>query len=290
MTNIISIQPQVVYGHVGNSSAVFPMQRMGIEVLQLDTLQLAKTPRTDHDWADYKNVENEIGALIQGVDAIHELDHCGALISGYLDNVKQVEELYLSVAKLKKRNRSALYVCHAAMYLSNNTQVISDEVKQALIKELVPIADIVVVNQHELSAIADVKPADQQQVIEACEQILNLGVRYVIVKDLDMLSNDVESMLMVTNRNSFKVECPKLHFDDPIIGLGDLISAVFAASIVNGVNPISAFSHTCNAAYGILKITEEHNSCELQTVAGQYEFVEPTYELPVIKVEQTTTH
>ncbi|GEA50280.1 pyridoxal kinase PdxY [Vibrio inusitatus NBRC 102082] len=290
MTNIISIQPQVVYGHVGNSSAVFPMQRMGIEVLQLDTLQIAKVPRNDNDWTSYKSVESEIGSLIQGVDSVHELAHCGALISGYLDNIKQVEDLYLSVAMLKKRNHSALYVCHAAMYLSNNTQVISDNVKNAVINELVPIADVVVINKHELSVIRGREPHNQRDVIAACEQILELGARYVIVKDLDLLSSDTQATLMVTRRNSFKVEWPKFNFDTPLIGLGDLISAVFAASIVSGINPISAFSHTCNAAFGILKITEEHNSNELQTVAGQYEFVEPTYELPVIKIQHSTTH
>ncbi|GEA59304.1 pyridoxal kinase [Vibrio comitans] len=289
MTNIISVQPQVVYGHVGNSSAVFPMQRMGIEVLQLDTLQVAKAPRTDEDWTNYKSIERGIATLIEGVDSIHELEHCGALVSGYLDSVKQVEDLYLAVAMLKKRNRSALYVCHAAMYLSNNTQLISDDVKEAVIRDLVPIADIVVLNQHELAVITGSTFSTQEQVIHACEKILELGARYVIVKDLQILSGELDTVLMVTLRNSFKVEWPKFEFTEPLLGLGDLVSAVFAASLVNGVNPISAFSHTCNATYGILKITKEHESYELQTVAGQYEFVEPTYELPVIKIEKTAT-
>ncbi|ANO34594.1 pyridoxal kinase [Vibrio breoganii] len=290
MTNIISIQPQVVYGHVGNSSAVFPMQRMGVEVLQLDTLQLAKIPRTDDDWSGYKSVECGIGSLIQGIDNIHELEHCGALISGYLDNAQQVEELYHSVAKLKKRNRSALYICHAAMYQSNGTQVTPDEVKDALIADLIPIADVVVANKYELSAITATPLTDQESVINACEHILDLGARYVIVRDLDLMSGINETMMMVTHRNSVKTQWPKFHFAEPIIGVGDLISAVFAGSVVNGVNPMSAFSHTCNAVYGILKITEEHDSYELQTVAGQYEFVEPTYELPITKIEHVNTH
>ncbi|MDY6963487.1 MAG: pyridoxal kinase, partial [Pseudomonadota bacterium] len=30
--NLLSIQSHVAYGHVGNSSAVFPLQRLGVEV------------------------------------------------------------------------------------------------------------------------------------------------------------------------------------------------------------------------------------------------------------------
>ena len=30
--NVLSIQSHVAYGHVGNASAVFPMQRLGVEV------------------------------------------------------------------------------------------------------------------------------------------------------------------------------------------------------------------------------------------------------------------
>lgn len=41
MTNIISIQSHVVFGHAGNSSAVFPMQRMGVEVWPIHTVQFS---------------------------------------------------------------------------------------------------------------------------------------------------------------------------------------------------------------------------------------------------------
>src|SRR5262245_13243381 len=39
--NILSIQSSVAYGHVGNSSAVFPMQRLGCEVWAIHTVQFS---------------------------------------------------------------------------------------------------------------------------------------------------------------------------------------------------------------------------------------------------------
>ena len=39
--SVLSIQSHVVYGHVGNSAAVFPLQRMGAEVWPVHTVQFS---------------------------------------------------------------------------------------------------------------------------------------------------------------------------------------------------------------------------------------------------------
>ena len=39
--NILSIQSWVAYGHVGNASAVFPLQRLGAEVWSINTVQFS---------------------------------------------------------------------------------------------------------------------------------------------------------------------------------------------------------------------------------------------------------
>ena len=43
--SVISIQSQVVYGHVGNSAAVFPMQMLGIDVMAVPTTLFSNRPR-----------------------------------------------------------------------------------------------------------------------------------------------------------------------------------------------------------------------------------------------------
>ena len=39
--NILSLQSHVAYGHVGNSAAVFALQRLGIEVWPIHTVQFS---------------------------------------------------------------------------------------------------------------------------------------------------------------------------------------------------------------------------------------------------------
>ena len=40
-TTILSIQSHVAYGHVGNSASVFPMQRLGVEVWPVHTVNFS---------------------------------------------------------------------------------------------------------------------------------------------------------------------------------------------------------------------------------------------------------
>ena len=39
--NLLSIQSHVVYGHVGNAAATFPLQRLGVEVWPIHTVQFS---------------------------------------------------------------------------------------------------------------------------------------------------------------------------------------------------------------------------------------------------------
>ena len=39
--NVLSIQSWVAYGHVGNASAMFPLQRLGAEVWAVNTVQFS---------------------------------------------------------------------------------------------------------------------------------------------------------------------------------------------------------------------------------------------------------
>mgnify|MGYP002652779057 CR=1 FL=1 len=57
MTTILSIQSHVAYGHVGNSASVFPMQRLGVEVWPVHTVNFSN--HTEYpDWGGPGTVLN----------------------------------------------------------------------------------------------------------------------------------------------------------------------------------------------------------------------------------------
>src|SRR4029078_11725251 len=81
--NVISIQSQVAYGHVGNSAAVFPMQMHGIDVIAVPTTLLSNRP--GYPTIRGRGVDAQLGADVplrsQERGAV---DTAQMILSGYL--------------------------------------------------------------------------------------------------------------------------------------------------------------------------------------------------------------
>src|SRR5437763_7441405 len=81
--NILSIQSWVVYGHVGNASAVFPLQRLGAEVWAINTVQFSN--HTGYgSWTGQVFTGEAVRDLVAGIEHRGVLGRCDAVLSGYM--------------------------------------------------------------------------------------------------------------------------------------------------------------------------------------------------------------
>src|SRR3984893_16755410 len=80
---ILSIQSHVVFGHVGNSAAVFPLQRLGREVWPLMTVQYSSHVGYP-GWRGRAFDAAMIDDCLNGLEAIGVLPRCAGLLTGYL--------------------------------------------------------------------------------------------------------------------------------------------------------------------------------------------------------------
>ena len=65
--NILSVQSSVAYGHVGNSAAVFPLQRMGFEVWPVNTVHFSN--HTGYgEWRGPVLPAEDIAGVIRGIE------------------------------------------------------------------------------------------------------------------------------------------------------------------------------------------------------------------------------
>ena len=81
MVNVLSIQSHVAYGHVGNSSAVFPLQRLGIEVWPVHTVQFSN--HTGYgEWTGRVFDGQAVEEVVQGIADRGVLGSCDAVLSG----------------------------------------------------------------------------------------------------------------------------------------------------------------------------------------------------------------
>src|SRR5215468_8203708 len=83
IVNILSIQSHVAYGHVGNSAAVFPLQRLGHDVWPIHTVAFSNHLGYP-TWRGRVHDVAEVAEIIDGLDRLGALAHCDAVLSGYL--------------------------------------------------------------------------------------------------------------------------------------------------------------------------------------------------------------
>jgi hypothetical protein len=108
--NILSIQSHVAYGHVGNAAAVFPLQRLGIEVWPIHTVQFSN--HTGYGaWTGQVFDGTTIKELINGIAARGALPGCDGVLSGYMGGADIGAAILDAVAAVKAANPKALYCC-----------------------------------------------------------------------------------------------------------------------------------------------------------------------------------
>ena len=103
---ILSIQSHVVYGHVGNSAAVFPLQRLGREVWPLMTVQYS-SHLGYAGWRGRAFDAAMIDDCLNGLEAIGVLPRCAGLLTGYLGKPAIGEAALPLAARVRSSARRA---------------------------------------------------------------------------------------------------------------------------------------------------------------------------------------
>src|SRR5665213_3224823 len=107
---LLSIQSHVVYGHVGNSAAVFPLQRLGCEVWPIHTVQFSSHAGYP-GWRGRAFEAALIDECVAGIAAIGALGRCDGVISGYLGKAETGEAALRAYTAVKAANPRAVYSC-----------------------------------------------------------------------------------------------------------------------------------------------------------------------------------
>ncbi len=284
MKNILSIQSHVVFGHAGNSSAVFPLQRMGYEVWPIHTVQFSNHTQYTEGWTGRAFTADDINELVQGIANIGQLQNCSAVLTGYQGSPQQCSAVIKTVNRVREANPKAIYVCDPVMGAPDKGCIVAPGIAEHLVKEIMPMADVIVPNQFELGQFTNSAIDSMETAVEACRKALSMGPDIVLVKHLHSLSDEKFSMMLAVQDGCFLAQRPHLNFPKQPVGVGDLISAVFTANLLSGMDPLSAFTHCNNAVYGILKKTFDAGSWELRTIEAQDELIHPSSSFETVKL------
>ncbi|MEN3931357.1 pyridoxal kinase PdxY [Microvirga sp. W0021] len=281
--NILSIQSHVAYGHVGNASAVFPMQRLGVEVWPIHTVQFSN--HTGYgDWKGRVFDGHSIEELIDGISDRGVLGSCDGVLSGYMGSADIGTAILSAVSRVKKANPKALYCCDPVIGDVGRGIFVRPGIPEFMRDKAVPMADIMTPNHFELENLTgmEVKTIDQLKL--AITTLSSIGPKVVLVTSVNTADTPSDQIDLVAGEGGrfWRVRTPKL--DLSINGAGDAISALFFVHYMRSASAGVAVAEAASSVYGLLKKTKEAGAREILTVSAQDEFVTPSNRFDAVEI------
>lgn len=280
--NLLSIQSHVAYGHVGNAAAVFPLQRMGVEVWPIHTVQFSN--HTGYGaWKGQVFDAGLIRDVVAGIAAREVLGECDGVLSGYMGSADIGEAILDTVATVKRANPEARYCCDPVIGDVESGIFVRPDIPEFMKARAVPVADIITPNQFELDYLSGRQSGTTGQARDALKAVHDFGPRTILVTSLhtDETPDGSIDMLASDDSGCFRLRTPKLPLS--VNGAGDAIAALFFAHYLRTGEIQKALSSAGSSIFGILSCTAETGSREIQLIAAQDEIVKPS---KVFKAEE----
>ena len=283
MLHVLSVQSHVAYGHVGNSSAVFALQRLGLEVWPVHTVQFSN--HTGYGaWRGRVFDGQAVDEVVEGIADRGVLGSCDAVLSGYLGSADIGHAVVGAVARVRAANPSAVYCCDPVMGDVGRGVFVRPGVPEMVRDVAVPVADVVTPNHFELDLLAGTTTRSLASVQDAVAAVQQLGPRVVLTTSLvaEDTPDDAVDVLASADGRHFRVRTPRLALS--VNGAGDAVAALFLAHWLRTGSVPQALSLATSSVHGLLARTEEAGSREIVLVAAQEELVSPRRTFPADEV------
>lgn len=276
--NILSIQSHVSYGHVGNSAAVFPLQRLGHEVWPVYTVNFSN--HTGYgQWGGSPIPASEVTAIISAMEQRGALAQVDVVLSGYQGGTDIADAILDAVARVKAANPSATYTCDPVMGNAKSGCFVNPAIPELLRERVVPKADLVTPNQFELGYLAGMEVQTLEETLKAVDAVMAMVPRAVLMTSVfrpDAAPGTIE-MLAADANGAWLVTTPHLPFKAN--GSGDVTAALFTAHYSQHFGAMGsaklALERTKASMFELLTRTHESGQRELQLVQAQESYVHP---------------
>lgn len=231
---VISIQSQVVFGHVGNSAAVFPMQAGGLEVAPIPTVLFSNTPR--HPTRRGRALPPDLFAdLLLGARERGLPERAAFLLTGYMGSAEVALLTADFVEGARKVNPGLTVICDPVLGDTGPGLYVPLPVAGVIRDRLVPLADIVTPNPFELSWLSGKKVGTLADLVEARGALaLGRGGRLVVTGAAldDTAAGTLETVVLHPGGTS---RHPAPCLPAALSGTGDLFAGLLTSGLGQGL-------------------------------------------------------
>ncbi len=300
--NILSIQSHVSYGYVGNSAAVFTLQRLGLTVWPIHTVAFSN--HTGYgDWTGQVFNVDHIKDLIEGLAARDAFRRCDAVLSGYIGAPELGEVVLETVRRVRAANPQALFACDPVMGDFDTGLYVNEGIPDFFKEEAAAKANILTPNHFELEILAGGKISTLAGAIAAARQLLNWAAtqdtgeqvtgegqqpKIVLITSFqhDQTPAGEIEMVAVTADRAWRLVTPFVPLSPAPNGSGDTVCALFLAHYLSHGDPCRALSQAGSAIYSVMSATGAAGSRELQLIEAQDRLADPEVSFNAELVEE----
>ena len=272
MPTVLSVQSWVACGNVGNTAALFPLQRLGCETWSLNTVAFSNHTGYER-WRGDTVPAREIATLFEGIAELGVLPRCDAVLSGYLGEAETGPVLLDIVSRVKEANPRALFCCDPVMGDVGLGYYVRSGIPEFFRDRALALADVVTPNRFELESLSG-EPV--RSLAEACDAVAALrqrGPAIVLATSLETVADRI-AVIAAGPEGVWAVETPHLPIE--ATGCGDAVAALFLGWLLKGKPVPDALANTIAAIYGVIEATMRSGGGELALIAAQDELVSPS--------------
>ncbi|MEU4692318.1 pyridoxal kinase PdxY [Actinoplanes sp. NPDC023714] len=280
---VLSIQSAVAHGHVGNSAAVFPLQRIGVEVVPVLTVNFSN--HTGYGaWRGPLIPPADVAEVLLGVEERGVFPQIDAVLSGYQGGAGIADVIIDAVRRVKDANPRAVYACDPVMGNAKSGCFVAPEIPVLLRDRVVPVADIITPNQFELGFLTGTEPADIASTLESADLARAMGPKTVLVTSVERPDREEGTieMLVVDPSGAWIVTTPHLPFKAN--GSGDVTAALFTAHYVATNDAALALERTASSVFDLIETTFKSGERELRLIQAQEFYATPRMQFKAEKV------
>jgi pyridoxine kinase len=272
MPTVLSVQSWVACGNVGNTAALFPLQRLGCETWSLNTVAFSN--HTGHErWRGRTVPAGEIATLFEGIAELGVLPRCDAVLSGYLGEAETGPVLLDIVARVKEANPRALFCCDPVMGDIGLGYYVRSGIPEFFRDRALALADVVTPNRFELEWLSGSPVGSLAEACDAVAALRQCGPGILLATSLETDADRVAA-IAAGPEGVWAVETPRLPIE--ATGCGDAVAALFLGWLLKGRPVPDALAATIAAIYGVIAATMRSGGGELALVAAQEELVSPS--------------
>lgn len=280
---VLSIQSAVAYGHVGNSAAVFPLQRIGVEVLPVYTVNFSN--HTGYGaWRGPLISPADVADVITGIEERGVFGDIDVVLSGYQGGEGIADVIIDAVARVKKANPDAVYACDPVMGNAKSGCFVAPAIPDLLRERVIPVADIITPNQFELGFLTGTDPGSIDSTLESADLARARGPRTVLVTSVERPDREPDTieMMVVDDAGAWIVQTPLIPMKAN--GSGDVTAALFTAHYRRTADAANALARTASSVFDLLQNTYDAGSRELRLIESQEAYADPRMQFSVRRV------